>query len=98
MTLKMLPPDDALLGLAKIVNAALKPDAGLTTYRLEADDRSVQNVMIYQYGSRRATVTTRNVLTAHDAPEIIKAIREWIERVRPTGRWTLDPEDAGIRL
>ena len=95
---KHLPPDAPLLELAKAVNIVLRPEAGITVYRIEQAGGALLNAMIYEYGSRRAIVRTQNMLTAHDAPDIIKAVREWIAKARPINRWTTDPDEAGIRL
>jgi len=92
---KHLPPDAAMLELAKVVNAKLKPLASINLYRIENDDGSKLTGIVFECGSRRANVTTRNEMSAHDAPDLIRSAEEWIGRRRgASDRWSTDPDDA----
>jgi hypothetical protein len=95
MTETILPPDQAQLDLAKIVNKALPSGAQVNFFRVERDDGAPNECgLIYQFGPQRATIRTPGVLTEHDAAEIIAGVKDWIRQMRFRGRWTEDPNEA----
>lgn len=92
---KHLPPDASLLALARKVNARLPQGASVNFYRIEQPDSySPHTGIVYQHGVRRANVVTQQMLTEHDADEILKGVNEWIDNIRPESRWTTDPGEA----
>jgi hypothetical protein len=88
-----LPPDEPLIALAKAVNAK-SGSASINLYRIENEDGSKETGIVFQCGTRRALVRTRNVMTEHDAPDLIKAVDEWVNRSRVANRWSADARDA----
>jgi hypothetical protein len=89
-----LPPDADLVKLAVAANAKLKPNAGVSFYRIHNPDQSIETGIVFECGARRAVVRTRNILTAHDADEIVQSVTAWMNRIRPTDKWSTNPEDA----
>lgn len=89
-----LPPDDELRRLAALVNAKLRPTCGVSFYRLQHADQSIETGIVFECGPRRALVQTRDILTEHSADEIVASVQRWANRVRPWDKWTLNPEEA----
>lgn len=89
-----LPPDAELQSLARVINAKLPPGAAVNFYRIRHADESTETGIIFSHGLRRAGMTTRNVLSEFDADDIVRDVKDWIERIHVPDRWSTDPRDS----
>jgi hypothetical protein len=94
---KNLPPDDEQLAVARFVNAKLAPLASVSFYRIDPEDKTdtILTGIVFQCGAKRALVKRRQPVTREDAPELIAAVEQWVNK-RPgdSDRWSSDPEVA----
>jgi hypothetical protein len=91
---KNLPPDDEQLAVQKFVNAKLAPLASVSLYRIDPEEKTdtILTGIVFVAGPRRALVKRRQPVTIEDAPELIAAVEQWVNR-RPgqSDRWSTDP-------
>lgn len=90
-----LPPDDALIALAILINAKLPHGVRVNFWRIQHESGHFETGVIYQCGSARTIVKTREMLTEHNAAEIARAAENWAGRQRQSNRWTTDLSEAG---
>lgn len=92
--MKNLPPDDEQLRVAAFANAKLKPLASVSFYRIDPEDKSdaILTGIVFACGAKRALVRRRQPVTLEDAPELIAAVEQWVNK-RPgeSDRWSTDP-------
>jgi len=91
--MKNLPPDDEQVAVAKFVNAKLAPLASVSFYRIDPEDQTpLLTGIVFVCGARRALVKRRQPVALEDAPELIAAVEQWINK-RPgeSDRWSTDP-------
>ncbi len=91
--MKLLPPHEPLLELQREVNRQLSQSASVSFYCVQCEDATIETGIVYQAGPRRGSVRTSRVLSVHDAPAIVEAVRDWMKR--PIGsEWTIDPDQT----
>lgn len=96
MPAKNIPPDNELIALAVAVNKETRPDAGVSVYRIENTDGSIDTGLVFECGTARQVrvVKAPEIVGPHRAKEIIDNIKLWITKSRSAGRWTTDPKYA----
>jgi hypothetical protein len=91
---KTLPPDEALLRIAKRVNAKLPDSAMVNFYRFENPAAPLQTGMVFSCGSHRYNVVKAGAPGDDSADQIVRMVNDWIASIRPASRWTEDPDEA----
>jgi hypothetical protein len=90
------PPDKLLQNIAHLVNTnpKLTPGARINFYLILHPDESIETGMVYSFGVRRSSSTTREVLGEKNVETIVQSINDWISNIQPTSKWTEDPDEA----
>jgi hypothetical protein len=89
-----LPPDEALLKLAALVNAKLRDGAMVNFYRIEDPDKPAQTGMIFSFGGHRKVVVKPGRPGDDSADQIVRWINDWIVNTPSASKWTEDASEA----
>ncbi len=89
---KALPPDEALLRLAKLINAELPGGAMVNFYRLEEPARTG---MVFSYAGQRHVEEPKPGAPDKDSvDQIVRMIIDWISGLPAANKWTEDQVEA----
>ena len=88
-TTKFLPPDAELQTLARAVNGKLK-SGRVNFFITEPPEGQPQYVIVFQSGTKRATVKLRNRPTEHDVADIVAGMEEWVGSPRTGPAYTTE--------
>lgn len=86
---KVLPPDDELQNLARLINTKLK-SGRIDFFCEQPPDGPMRYAIIFQSGSKRATVKLRNRPTEQDTDDIMSGMEGWVGSPRAGPLYTTE--------